>query len=66
MSKQSIEKNMNVQPTLQIRPGYLFNVLVDQDMVFPTAFGQAAIRNPGAPFPHPGHAISAVNVKTRR
>jgi type IV secretion system protein VirB10 len=38
MSKQSIEKNMNVQPTLQIRPGYLFNVLVDQDMVFPSAF----------------------------
>jgi type IV secretion system protein VirB10 len=37
MSKQSIEKNMNVQPTIQIRPGYLFNVLVDQDMVFPQA-----------------------------
>jgi type IV secretion system protein TrbI len=35
MSKQSLEKNMNVQPTLQIRPGYLFNVLVDQDIVFP-------------------------------
>jgi len=24
-----------VQPTLEIRPGYMFNVLVDQDMVFP-------------------------------
>lgn len=41
MSKQSVEKNMNVQPTLQIRPGYLFNVLVDQDMVFPNAFSSA-------------------------
>ena len=37
MSKQSVEKNMNVQPTLQIRPGYLFNILVDQDMIFPGA-----------------------------
>ena len=37
MSKQSVSKNMDVQPTLEIRPGYLFNVLVDQDMVFPRA-----------------------------
>lgn len=34
MSKQSVQKNMDVQPTLKIRPGYLFNVLVDQDLVF--------------------------------
>jgi type IV secretion system protein TrbI len=26
---------MDVQPTLQIRPGYKFNVLVDQDIIFP-------------------------------
>ncbi|BAP81998.1 type IV secretory pathway VirB10-like protein [Bradyrhizobium diazoefficiens] len=36
--EQTISKNMNVQPTLEIRPGYLFNVLVDQDMVFPGAY----------------------------
>ena len=33
--EQTISKNINVQPTLEIRPGYVFNVLVDQDMVFP-------------------------------
>ncbi|MCP3468618.1 IncP-type conjugal transfer protein TrbI [Bradyrhizobium sp. CCGUVB23] len=35
VAEQTISKNMNVQPTLEIRPGYVFNVLVDQDMVFP-------------------------------
>ena len=29
------EKQMNVQPTLHIRPGYSFTVLVTRDMVFP-------------------------------
>ncbi|MCJ8057028.1 IncP-type conjugal transfer protein TrbI [Shinella curvata] len=35
VAEQTISKNLNVQPTLQIRPGYKFNVLVDQDIVFP-------------------------------
>lgn len=35
VAEQTISKNLNVQPTLEIRPGYVFNVLVDQDMVFP-------------------------------
>lgn len=30
-----INKNLNVQPTLEIRPGYLFNITVTKDMVFP-------------------------------
>ena len=34
-AEQTISKNLNVQPTIQIRPGYKFNVLVDQDIVFP-------------------------------
>ncbi|MDA9448308.1 IncP-type conjugal transfer protein TrbI [Bradyrhizobium sp. CCBAU 21360] len=38
VAEQTISKNMNVQPTLEIRPGYMFNVLVDQDMVFPSAY----------------------------
>ncbi|MHC2627339.1 type IV secretory pathway VirB10-like protein [Bradyrhizobium huanghuaihaiense] len=38
VAEQTISKNMNVQPTLEIRPGYAFNVLVDQDMVFPGAY----------------------------
>jgi len=35
VADRTIERNMDVQPTLQIRPGYKFNVLVDQDIVFP-------------------------------
>jgi type IV secretion system protein TrbI len=38
VAEQTISKNLNVQPTLEIRPGYMFNVLVDQDMVFPSAY----------------------------
>jgi type IV secretion system protein VirB10 len=38
VAEQTITKNLNVQPTLEIRPGYMFNVLVDRDMVFPGAY----------------------------
>lgn len=38
VSEQTVSRNLDVQPTLEIRPGYQFNVLVDQDMVFPGAF----------------------------
>lgn len=38
MSERTIGKNLDVQPTLRIRPGYRFNVLVDQDIIFPGAF----------------------------
>lgn len=37
VSEQTVSKNLNVQPTLEIRPGYRFNVLVDQDIIFPGA-----------------------------
>jgi type IV secretion system protein VirB10 len=37
-AQETISKNLNVQPTLQIRPGYQFNVLVDQDIVFPASY----------------------------
>ncbi|KKB84620.1 conjugal transfer protein TrbI [Devosia limi DSM 17137] len=35
MSQQTASKNLDVQPTLEIRPGYKFNVLVDQDIQLP-------------------------------
>ncbi|WP_223565217.1 IncP-type conjugal transfer protein TrbI [Agrobacterium tumefaciens] len=35
MADRTIQRNMDVQPTLEIRPGYKFNVLIDQDIVFP-------------------------------
>ncbi|MBS7546453.1 IncP-type conjugal transfer protein TrbI [Ancylobacter oerskovii] len=37
-AEQTINKNLDVQPTLEIRPGYRFNVLVDQDVIFPGAY----------------------------
>ena len=40
VAEQTISKNLNVQPTIQIRPGYKFNVLVDQDIIFPSAYGK--------------------------
>jgi type IV secretion system protein VirB10 len=38
LTEQTTSRNMDVQPTLEIRPGYRFNVLVDQDIVFPRSF----------------------------
>ncbi len=38
MAERSIDKGLNLQPTLKIRPGYMFSVLVDQDIVFPGAY----------------------------
>jgi type IV secretion system protein VirB10 len=38
VAEQTISKNLNVQPTIEIRPGYKFNVLVDQDMIFPSTY----------------------------
>ncbi len=37
-AEQTISKNLDVQPTIRIRPGYRFNVLVDQDIVFPSIY----------------------------
>ncbi|RWB25810.1 MAG: conjugal transfer protein TrbI [Mesorhizobium sp.] len=38
VADRTIQRNMDVQPTLEIRPGYKFNVLVDQDIVFPGSY----------------------------
>ncbi|WP_312366032.1 IncP-type conjugal transfer protein TrbI [Ensifer sp.] len=38
VAERTIGKNLDVQPTLNIRPGYIFNVLVDQDIIFPSAY----------------------------
>jgi type IV secretory pathway VirB10-like protein len=38
VAERTISKNTDVQPTLEIRPGYKFNILVDQDIVFPGAY----------------------------
>ncbi len=38
VADRTIQRNMDVQPTLQIRQGYKFNVLVDQDIIFPSHY----------------------------
>ncbi|MCM2435808.1 IncP-type conjugal transfer protein TrbI [Agrobacterium rosae] len=38
VADQTIQRNMDVQPVLEIRPGYKFNVLVDQDIVLPREY----------------------------
>ena len=38
VAEQTISKNLNVQPTINIRPGYRFNVIVDQDVIFPNLY----------------------------
>ncbi len=38
VAEQTISKSLNVQPTIEIRPGYKFNVLVDQDIIFPSEY----------------------------
>lgn len=35
VADRTIQRNMDVQPTLEIRPGYKFAILVDQDIIFP-------------------------------
>ncbi|WP_296097795.1 IncP-type conjugal transfer protein TrbI [uncultured Agrobacterium sp.] len=40
VAEQTISKNLNVQPTISIRPGYRFNVLVDHDIIFPNSYRQ--------------------------
>jgi type IV secretion system protein VirB10 len=37
---QLANKNLNIQPTLVIRPGYLFNISVTKDIIFPGPYGE--------------------------
>lgn len=42
VAERTINKNLDIQPTLEIRPGYRFNILVDRDIVFPSEYHEAA------------------------
>jgi len=39
LGMQMAQRNMNIQPTLEIRPGYQFNVMVTKDMILPSWTG---------------------------
>jgi type IV secretion system protein VirB10 len=40
LENPSLNRNLKIQPTLQIRPGYAFNVLVNRTMILPPYGGQ--------------------------
>jgi len=39
LGMQMTQRNMNIQPTLEIRPGYQFNVMVTKDIILPSWVG---------------------------
>ena len=40
-STELIRRGMSIAPTIEIRPGYAFNVMVTQDLVFPGPYDDA-------------------------
>nr|WP_269129489.1 TrbI/VirB10 family protein [Ramlibacter alkalitolerans] len=40
VGSQWASKQLGVQPTLEIRPGYTFNIIVNKDMVFPGPYNK--------------------------
>ncbi|RUX26051.1 hypothetical protein EOA23_19335 [Mesorhizobium sp. M2A.F.Ca.ET.042.01.1.1] len=52
---QTIGRNLKVQPTLAILPGYKFNVLVDQDIVFPGVYRDLVKQEATGPAPSRQH-----------
>ena len=44
VAEQTISRNLAVQPTIRVRPGYKFNILVDQDIVFPSTYSDGERR----------------------
>ena len=44
---QMAQRNMNIQPTLEIRPGYEFNIMVTKDIILPTWEGHPMAGNTG-------------------
>ena len=45
LGMQMAQRNMNIQPTLEIRPGYQFNIMVTRDMILPTWEGHPMANN---------------------
>jgi type IV secretion system protein VirB10 len=43
-ASEFIRRGMNVAPTLEIRPGFPFNVMVTQDVIFPGPYQEAGER----------------------
>jgi len=44
LGMQMAQRNMNIQPTLEVRPGYPFNVMVTKDIILPAWTRHSSIR----------------------
>ena len=51
LGMEIVRRNMDVAPTLEVRPGYSFNVMVTKDMVFPGDRAQPASVSTGNAIP---------------
>lgn len=45
LGMQLARRNLNMQPTLEIRPGYTFNIMVSKDMILPPWKGHPMAQN---------------------
>lgn len=44
VGSELIRKNLNIQPTIEIRPGYKFNVMINKDIVFGSSYTKMAFK----------------------
>lgn len=42
LGEQVTSRNLDIQPTIEVRPGYRFLIMVNKDMAFPSPYGQPA------------------------
>ena len=51
VATEVVRRGLNRQPTLVVRPGYRFNIMVTQDLVLPGPYAEGATKNvqSGAP-----------------
>ncbi|MDR2925510.1 MAG: conjugal transfer protein TrbI [Azoarcus sp.] len=52
VTAQMVSKNMNVSPTIEIRPGFVFNVVVTKDLTLPHAYQPASSAETGLEISH--------------
>ncbi len=44
VGSELVRKNLNIKPTIEIRPGYRFNVMINKDMVFGSDYRALALK----------------------
>jgi type IV secretion system protein TrbI len=49
VTAQIVARNLNVSPTIEVRPGYRFNVIVTKDITLPAAYRAFEYQNPAQP-----------------